>query len=438
MAEIQFATETIENNTIAPVENSDRKMDVWLNYLFHEVERHETVESFIDSQWPLLFHGSPNPNVVFSDGSIDFTDNNITAENFSKAIGRGGLLPGEKSTIYERHVKFLNPKIIVTEEEYEMLFDTANCTSDVIKDMIERGFDWVIYQPSDENETYYKAFSTKQLKTEDELRKIYFSLKEPTVNIKPESIVKISPKTIAYKTVDLNPFSGNAIEFQGKTVWAILMNKEPGFIYIDRIEIDKEFRGRWLTTKIISGIFDSENIEMIKISSTNEAATFWASIGAKDLWRAALLWDRQMTISKQDFFDISSGKKKPYERETFFDKPYDQSKETEETLESWESHIYRTIWEENRLPLGMKLYRVNPKDYEWYFEVGEEKNIFSILDNGKESIIPPEDLRVTRYSNAKYEEGNWDWCKSKEEFASKNFDAMVNGDLIMLYKSIEK
>lgn len=50
MAEIQFATETIENNTIAPVENSDRKMDVWLNYLFHEVERHETVESFIDSQ----------------------------------------------------------------------------------------------------------------------------------------------------------------------------------------------------------------------------------------------------------------------------------------------------------------------------------------------------------------------------------------------------
>ena len=134
-----------------------------------EALKYKTAEEFVGSQRE-VFHGSPNPDVVFKEGSIDFTDNIKTAEGFANATDRGGLMAGEAATVKGAYLDIKNPKRITTEAEYERFFDTAFADINQLK---KQGYDGVIYKPEAGGDTYYKVFSPSQIKTRPQLTDIW-------------------------------------------------------------------------------------------------------------------------------------------------------------------------------------------------------------------------------------------------------------------------
>lgn len=257
-------------------------------------------------------------------------------------------------------------------------------------------------------------------------------------------ILELLNKEINYKSKLLNKFSWQSIQYDWKQVWCIMLKihryTNNSYIYIDKVEIDKEYRWLWLMKTILKLIFTISQIDIIELTSIDESVQFWFRMWAKDEWKSAMLGDRWMSISKTDFEDITSWKKQPYKINTYYDKPYDQTKEKLED----NSHLYKCVWEDNRLPLGIKLYKISNLDEikeRERFTIWDIKNVFSLINNWNEYITVRDDLRVTRYSNIKYENWYSDYSFDsnnvvdiKENFAKENFDAMVNWDYIMIYK----
>lgn len=248
-------------------------------------------------------------------------------------------------------------------------------------------------------------------------------------------MIKIWEKIITFwKT--LNKFDWESISLDWKIVGAIKIDKKNNYFYIDRFEIEKLFRWKWIWKEVLKIIFEKTN--KVELSSEKEAINFWLKMWAKDLWRDCWvfwLWERHMSIEKKDFLNTISGKQLPKKLETFFDKPYNQSKDNFKDNDS--SYLYKSVWNDNKLPIWTKLYTPSKEDINEYTEWWKypyKWKLYSLTTTGKDFIIAKRWMKVTRYWNIKYEDWFYKSKLDKLEFAFKKFDAMVNGDMIEVYR----
>lgn len=233
----------------------------------------------------------------------------------------------------------------------------------------------------------------------------------------------------------LNEFEWNSIMKDDIFIWCIKYDKKTSTnIYIDRFELKKEYRWKWLWKIVLQELF--KTYSKIDLSADKKAIWFWLKIWAKDLWRDTgthWAWDREMGIHKKDFLDVISGKKLPWKLETFYDKPYNQDKDNFE--DNKKSHLYKSVWNDNKLPLWTKLYTPDTTQINQYkeWEQNYKWTLFSIIPNKNKFIIAKKWLKVTRYSNIKFEDGYYKSWLSKYDFAKKKFDAMVNDDVVEIF-----
>lgn len=247
--------------------------------------------------------------------------------------------------------------------------------------------------------------------------------------------ILIKEKKIHHKSKDLNPFDWNILSLDGENVWVVLIDYYKDYIYIDRVEIYNEYRGKWIMRLLLEYLFDKT--DTINICASDSAIWFWLHIWAYDNGRWALKGDRDMTITKAHYYYIKNKLEKPFTLNVYYTIPYNQS---EDTFEDDTSQLYKTVWNEHRLPLWTKLYKTNGDLDDYYALYAKKWNVYSLIDNWNEFIIPKDDLKVTRYSYIKYEEWYHDFKskykepdKIKEEFAKSKYDALVNGEAIIIY-----
>ena len=137
--------------------------------LLEEARKYETAEDFIASK-KLLYHWSPNPNIRFSDWSIDFTNDISLANSFANATDRGWLQKGEVPTIYKALLDLgNNVRMISTESEYEQYYDVSN---EKWKELMKQWYTSLVYTPSGWWPIYYKVFRAYQVTTESQLKQI--------------------------------------------------------------------------------------------------------------------------------------------------------------------------------------------------------------------------------------------------------------------------
>lgn len=241
--------------------------------------------------------------------------------------------------------------------------------------------------------------------------------------------IEISSKKFQYEAKDLNPFTGQEILFNWNRIWGIIISKTDTWIYIDKMELNASYRWQGLWKLIIDCLF--QDYEEITLCSVNEAVWFWLKLWAEDFGKSAIVWDRSMKITYNDYVDVSSWRKQ-HKIKTYYDKPYDQS--MEDFDEDW--HLYKCIWEDNRLPLWMKLYYPNEFNFDDYFSLWKPENVFDLHDNGNAFILTNPNMKITRYSKVKYESrgDECDWM-TKEEIAKHNFDAMECWEMVMIYNT---
>jgi len=254
--------------------------------------------------------------------------------------------------------------------------------------------------------------------------------------------VEILPDIINYKAWELNHFEWQIIKIENIDVGCISFGKdtsEKNAIYVDKIEIHKDKIWKWYWKMVIDTIF--QYFDVINIASTDDAISFWLRIGAEDLGRTAMVGDRSMRLEKQDFYDTINWKIPQKEKKIFYTLPYNQDNDI---IENNSSLLYQSIWNDNKLPLGTKLYIPLTDEYESYFElpVAEKftRNIFTFINTGWEYVVANPDWKITRYSNVKYEEWFYDFepksnhiVSIKEEFAMANYDWLVSGNWIIIY-----
>jgi hypothetical protein len=111
-----------------------------------------------------LYHGSQNPNLTFRKGrSVYATSNYRTADRFADGSYMGfPLEDNEVPTVYVLFMHMENPKVFITDEEYERYFQDVSITPE---DWKRRGYDGLIYLPEDEyGDPYYAVFGPEQVR----------------------------------------------------------------------------------------------------------------------------------------------------------------------------------------------------------------------------------------------------------------------------------
>lgn len=136
----------------------DRHSEIWWQNMEAAVIRQKVpyYEDFIDA-----FHETLDPNVAFStEGNrvIYFTADRNVAIDFAQAVGRGGLLEGERATLICARLLLRNPYHISTEKEWKEVADAT-----VIDKNKFVGYDGIIFDDG-KTAAYYVVFDIANVK----------------------------------------------------------------------------------------------------------------------------------------------------------------------------------------------------------------------------------------------------------------------------------
>ena len=140
---------------------------------------HEAVDSYFNRDKEILsiaqektnhgevnataYHGSQSDNIKFRDDyPLYLTDDKELAIDFAKGYNFNyELLDGETPTVYSFRIKMKNPLYIHTEDEYENYMLDTNWDTELVQDIIDNGYDGMVYE-EEGHPTYYMLFNPKE------------------------------------------------------------------------------------------------------------------------------------------------------------------------------------------------------------------------------------------------------------------------------------